>query len=140
MANGGVRIGLSLAAVGCLLMLAADQSPRYYAPAAPRVRQYGGLALTPAAQMAHGATMIDDTAGSVPVYGVPQTGAHRGSIAFCVLAFCAAAITGRHVSTLQLAGFNERAEQRAAGPPRTSTMSRRTLLASTVSAPVATKE
>ena len=41
MLRGGVRIGLSLATVaGCLLILAADQSPQHYVPAP--VPQYGG--------------------------------------------------------------------------------------------------
>jgi phosphoribulokinase len=97
--DGGVRLGLGLAAAGCLLILASDRSPQYYAPAAPTARQAlrGGYAVTPEA-------MVYESA-SPYVYTVPQQqSSDFSSTAVYALAFCAGALAAHKVVTAATQG------------------------------------
>jgi phosphoribulokinase len=99
MVNAGVRIGLSVAAVGCLFIL-ADQSSQFFAPAAPSARQ--GAFLAPAAP----SVMYDAASGDyVQVYTVQQPAADTSdSTAFYALAFGAAALAGYKVAAMATKG------------------------------------
>jgi len=102
LANGGVRLGLGLAAVGCLLLYSADQSPQYYAPAAPSVLQSGSVVMAPA--VPSGAMLRGSSAINVPVSSVPQAGSDSSSTAYYALAFCAAAVASYKISLAAVEG------------------------------------
>merc|ERR550514_2468751 len=99
MVNAGVRIGLSVAAVGCLFIL-ADQSSQYFAPVAPSARQ--GAFLAPAAP----SVMYESASPyTMPVYTVPQQqGMDFTSTAVYALAFCAGALGTYKVATAATQG------------------------------------
>jgi phosphoribulokinase len=103
--DGGVRLGLGLAAVGCLLILSGDRSTQYYAPVTPAMQQ--SLRGAPMAVNAQVPAMVYDAASAtyVPVYTAPPASSSGPSLTTCcVVAFCAAALATSPVALAAVQG------------------------------------
>ena len=109
MADGGVRIGLGLAAAGCLLILASqDSSPQYFAPATAAVQQQSlrgvPMTMTPEGMVYEQSPQYVVYEQSPQYYTAPQQGSDFSTGAVYALAFCAGALAAHKVVTAATQG------------------------------------